>query len=172
MSHTSPRGPLTWLSPQKGMVQSLSQALVLPVVPLSHCSPAVEFTMPSPHLRSMQLLLQLADSPRSSHCSPAVRLRTPSPQMRSVQLALQVKDSPASSHCSSGSRTPLPQPSPDRQSELQPSPLTRLPSSQNSPTEMSLMPLPHVSLDLQSELQPSVLTLLPSSQTSPLTVSL
>src|SRR4029077_5317831 len=93
----------------------------LPVVDGSHCSPCVPVlsTTPSPHFAFLQVLRQ-----------------------SSWLFALP------SSHCSPGSRMPLPQPSPDRQSELQPSPLAVLPSSQTSPTWTSLMPLPQTSVDL------------------------
>src|SRR5438477_629277 len=49
---------------------------------------------------------------------------------------------------------------------LQPSPLTRLPSSQTSPSVVSTTRLPQVSLDLQSVEQPSLSWVLPSSQAS------
>src|SRR3712207_4257817 len=120
------------------MVQSASQLRVsgegLPT--LSHCSPAVAFTMPSPQRRRVQLTLQLIDSPDVSHCSVRGSCRSTalSPHMAKTHVLRQLSSLLVlpSSHCSSRSRAPLPHFSSERQSALQPSPLTVLPSSQIS----------------------------------------
>src|SRR5689334_15691063 len=70
---------------------------------------------------------------------------------------------------------PLPQVSSDLQSLEQPSPSIWLPSSQTSPTSLSMMPLPQVSFDLQLAEQmylPLASFLSGSSQTSPTVVSM
>ena len=80
---------------------------------------------------------------------------------RSVQLASQVADWPAVSHCSPAVTIPLPH-AVTVQFESQPSPLTRLPSSQASDPVTHAVAAGRSTVQLES--QPSPLIVLPSSQ--------
>src|SRR5262245_29047725 len=137
------------------MVHILVQVMLSTAPLLSHCSPAVAFTFPSPQISGAQSALQVFDSPPSSLTSAAWVFMILSPQKATVQLELQVMDSVPVSHCSPLSTTSLPHFSSDLQSAEQPSPSRLLPSSQISPLVTSRKPLPHFSFDLQLALQPS-----------------
>jgi hypothetical protein len=74
------------LSPHTAKVQLTLHVALSPAV--SHCSPAVRLTIPSPQRAIEQSLLQLPLSSPSSQASPAEAFTILSPQDANVQFKL------------------------------------------------------------------------------------
>ena len=196
-SHASP-GSITPL-PHPCTLQSAPQSAMVAGSAGSQASPASQSVIPLPQLSSLrQSPLQPSPPSKfpSSHTSPGSTI--PLPQPVSLQVAVQPPTGSGGSHSSPATQSvmPLPQLSSLRQSELQPSPPSELPSSQTSPGSVSPLPqymnwhdgeqslagpggshsspasqstmlFPHCSLLWQSALQPSPPAVFPSSQSSP-----
>src|SRR5678815_1266647 len=107
------------------------------VVPRSNTSPRQLTAAPNPG--SQPSPAETTPSPQWSMQSR--RHRPPLLLLGAVQSGLIASVVPQS-HCSSLSTKPLPHSSVDRQSALQPSPATVLPSSQASPVSTTWLPQP------------------------------